>query len=242
MMASPAQRDVLAIQHVPQETIGTFAPTFARMGFSVRSYLAPQSLPTRDEVLRAPLLVVLGGPMGLYESDRYPFLSQEAGLIAARLDQNQPCLGICLGAQLIAQALDARVERGPRFELGFGRVMLTEAGRTSCLAALGESAVLHWHADTYELPRGATRLASSTMYVEQAYSIGSSVLALQFHLEAGGPEFEEWIDGSGDELALAGVDAASLRRHAAEQVPAMAAAADRVLSRWLREVFAAVDA
>jgi len=237
MAKTPAPREAIVIQHVPQETLGTFAPPLARMGFSARYHLAPESLPARDEVLRAPLLVVLGGPMGVYQTDRHPFLREETGLIARRFDRSLPCLGICLGAQLIARALGARVERGPHFELGFGRIALTDAGRASCLAGIGEdSSVLHWHGDTYELPRGATRLASSPMYVEQAYSIGSTVLALQFHLEAGGPEFEQWIDGSADELARAGVDAASLRQSAAAEVPRMAAAADRVLARWLGEV------
>jgi len=238
MAKTPASREAIVIQHVPQETLGTFAPTLERMGFAARYHLAPNSLPTRDEVLKAPLLVVLGGPMGVYETDRHPFLREETGLIARRLDRNLPCLGVCLGAQLIASALGARVERGLRFELGFGRIALTEAGRASCLAEIGEdSAVLHWHGDTYDLPRGATRLASSPMYVEQAYSIGSAVLALQFHLEAGGPEFEQWIEQSADELVRGGVDAASLRRAAATEAPTMAAAADRVLARWLREVF-----
>ncbi|HEY6984757.1 MAG TPA: glutamine amidotransferase, partial [Rhodanobacteraceae bacterium] len=222
-MATPTTpREVLAIQHVPQETLGWFAPTLARAGFAERYFLAPESLPTRDEVLRAPLLVVLGGPMGVYEAQRYPFLREERDLIAARLDSDQPCLGVCLGAQVIAKALGAHVERGPRFELGFGPVTLTDSGRASCLAELGASPVLHWHGDTYELPRGATRLASSAMYVEQGYSIGDSVLALQFHLEAGGPEFAQWIDESDDELSRAGVEADSLRQAAIAAAPLMA--------------------
>jgi hypothetical protein len=120
------------------------------------------------------LLIVLGGPIGAYETDTYPFLAAEIALLERRLMHDRPTLGICLGSQLMAKALGARVFPGPLKEIGWGRIDLTEAGAGSSLASLGseDSEVLHWHGDTFDLPAGAVRLACNANYENQAFAFG----------------------------------------------------------------------
>jgi GMP synthase (glutamine-hydrolysing) len=140
------------------------------------------------------LLIVLGGPIGAYETDTYPFLAAEIALLERRLMHDRPTLGICLGSQLMAKALGARVFPGPLKEIGWGRIDLTEAGAGSSLASLGseDSEVLHWHGDTFDLPAGAVRLACNANYENQAFAFGQAALALQFHAEADPGSLEKW--------------------------------------------------
>ncbi|MGN6594211.1 MAG: type 1 glutamine amidotransferase [Terriglobales bacterium] len=130
-------------------------------------------------------LVVMGGTMGAYETDKYPFLEQEIELLGACVAQDIPVLGICLGAQLLAASLGATVERGPVMEIGAGEVMLTEDGRQDPVLGFGPARlpVAHWHQDTYPQPPGAALLASSALYPQQAFRAGHSAYGLQFHIE-----------------------------------------------------------
>jgi GMP synthase (glutamine-hydrolysing) len=237
-MTSP-KLTAVAIRHVPHEGLGALAPPLAAAGFNVRhhdAWLSPD--PAASGALDCDLLIVLGGPMGVPETDRFPFLRHEIDVLKTRLAANRPTLGICLGAQLIAAASGARVFAGDRFELGYWPVTLTPEGWVSCLAPLAEAPrVLQWHGDTYELPPGATRLASSALYREQAFSIGAGVLALQFHPEVDEAMLETWIAANGDELARAGVDANGLRTHARELEPSIAPRANALLGAWLENVF-----
>lgn len=159
----------------------------------------------------ADLAVICGGPIGVYETDRYPFLVDELAAIEARIDGGGPTLGLCLGAQLIAAALGAPVYPGRRKEIGWGRIQLSLDGRHSCLAGLADVPVLHWHGDTFDLPRDSVLLASSNIYPHQAFSIGSTVLALQFHAEADPRRIEQWLIGHAAELSASGIDVPALR-------------------------------
>lgn len=172
--------------------------------------------------------------MGVYEQQRYPFLGPELRFLEQRLAERRPVLGICLGAQLIAQAVGARVYPGHCKEIGFGPISLSKPGRHSPLGAVApDQPVLHWHGDTYDLPAGATLLASSAVYPQQAFSAGPNVLALQFHLEAGG-HMGRWLTGHADELREAGVDLARLEQDAERHSPALRRIAGAVLDGWLR--------
>jgi GMP synthase (glutamine-hydrolysing) len=230
----------VAIRHVPHEGLGTFAAPLADAGFEVRYHDAWRSPdPAASGALEADLLVVLGGPMGVPDADRHPFLRHEIDILKRRLDADRATFGICLGAQLIAAASGARGYSGERFELGYLPVTLTPEGRASCLAPLAdEPRVLHWHGDTYDLPRGATRLASSTLYREQAFSIGRRTLAIQFHPEVDGAMLETWIGAGEDEIARGGIDADALRASAREVEPTIAPISHALLSAWLRDAFA----
>jgi GMP synthase (glutamine-hydrolysing) len=237
-MSSP-KLTAVAIRHVPHEGLGALAQPLVDAGFDVRyhdAWVSPD--PAASGALEADLLVVLGGPMGVPEADRYPFLRHEIDVLKRRLAADRPMLGICLGAQLIAAASGARVFPGDRFELGYLPVTLTPEGRASCLAPLADAPrVLHWHGDTYDLPHGATRLASSALYREQAFSIGPRVLALQFHPEVDGAMLETWIAASEDELIRGGASADALRAQARELEPSIAPTAHALLGAWLRDVF-----
>src|SRR5580704_17439064 len=160
----------LAVRHVAFEDLGLLAPLVAARGYHVRYHEAGVDRFDAGTLLAPDLVVVLGGPIGVYEADVYPFLAGEVAAIAARLRANKPLLGICLGAQMMASALGARVAPGPVKEIGFAPLTLTPTGQSSVLALLGPSSVLHWHGDNCDLPAGCEHLASTVHCPVQAFS------------------------------------------------------------------------
>jgi GMP synthase (glutamine-hydrolysing) len=223
----------LAIRHIAFEDAGLLAPILAARGIDL-NYVEAGIDPLDEEVLLRPdLLVVLGGPIGVYETDAYPFLAEEIASLRARLDAGRPTLGICLGAQLIAAALGARVAPGSVKEIGYAPLTLTEEGRTSVIAPLEDVAVLHWHGDNLDLPPGAERLASTKSCPNQAFTIGKHALGLQFHIETPPQALERWLIGHACELASADINPVSLRAQAAKHGALTARAGSRVLETWL---------
>ncbi|MCT8998895.1 glutamine amidotransferase [Chelativorans intermedius] len=229
------ERTAVAIRHVGFEDLGAFAPAIQAAGYAIRYHDVGVDDWATLRRQGADLLVVLGGPVGACEDERYPFLRGEADLIRARLEANLPTMGICLGAQLIARAAGARVFPGPAKEIGFAPIALTEEGRLSCLSAFAEEPLtLHWHGDTFDLPAGAVRLASTETCANQAFAIGPNIIGFQFHPEAGGPGFERWLIGHTVELSAAGIDIAALRAEAQRHGAALARKARAVCAAWLR--------
>jgi GMP synthase (glutamine-hydrolysing) len=223
----------LAVRHVAFEDLGLLGPLVAACGDGVRYHDAGIQ-PFDAETLLAPdLLIVLGGPIGVYERDSYPFIADEVAAIAVRLEADKPMLGICLGAQMMAAALGARVAPGPVKEIGWAPLTLTADGQKSVLAPLGATPVLHWHGDNCELPTGCTRLASTPHCPVQAFARTPSQLALQFHLEAEPARFESWLVGHTVELGKAGVDPRQLRTQARTVGPATRELGQKVLAAWL---------
>ncbi len=224
----------LAIRHVCFEHLGTFGPALARRGYEVRMLDAGV-----DDLRGQPaadLLIVLGGPIGAYEETLYPFVRDEIALIERQLAAGKPVLGICLGAQLMARALGARVYPGQAKEIGWAPLTPTADGERSALAPLGAIGwqVLHWHGDTFDLPDGATRLASTAVTANQAFSLGANVLGLQFHIEANAEEIERWLIGHAVEIAAApGVEVSALRADTLRWGRELAKAGPACLMRWL---------
>lgn len=223
-----------ALRHVAFEDLDGFADVLARRGFAISYCDAPTGDLAAEELLTADLLVVLGGPISVYEERDYPFLAAEIALIERRLRRGRPVLGLCLGAQLMARALGARVYPAGVKEIGWGPVSLTEAGRRSSLAALEGCAVLHWHGDTFDLPSGASHLASTARTPNQAFAWERHGLALQFHIETTARGLERWYVGHTLEIATTpDVSVAGLRADAARHAAALVEAGSRVLEDWL---------
>jgi GMP synthase (glutamine-hydrolysing) len=227
-------KSAIAIRHVGFEDLSAFEAPLRAAGYAIAYRDIGTDDLTAPDIAAADLLVVLGGPIGVYEDAVYPFLRQEIALLEKRLAQDRPTLGICLGAQLIARAAGARVYPSGAKEIGFAPITLTEAGRASCLAPFAqEPLTLHWHGDTFDLPDGAELLASTTLTRHQAFSMGPNAIGFQFHPEAGAGNFEAWLIGHTAELNAAGIDIAALREDGRRHGPALARKAEAVIARWL---------
>jgi GMP synthase (glutamine-hydrolysing) len=232
----------IALRHVEYEDLGLLAPVLRDAGWEV-SYRETARDDLGDPAIDAAgLVIVLGGPFGAYETATYPFLGKEVAILERRLAKNLPTLGICLGAQLMAKALGARVFPGPVKEVGWGEVELTAQGRASALSPLAEAGakVVHWHGDTFDLPSGAMRLASNANYQNQAFAFGDAALALQFHLEADAATLEKWYVGyardlPGD-LISREMSVAEFRTETEDAAPQAGARAARIFSAWLRNI------
>ena len=230
MSTSPAT--VTVVQHLSFEDLGSLESVFLERGHAIE-YVQAGVDDVGAAIDGAQYLVVLGGPIGVYEADRYPFLNDELAALTRRLQAQRPTLGICLGAQLMASALGARVYPGGTKEIGFSPLTLTPSGLDSPLCHLQDVAVLHWHGDTFDIPLGAQCLASSAVYPHQAFAVGRHALALQFHIEAQARTFERWLIGHTAELSAAGLDVTTLRQQAHQYGPALEPVAAAVLRDWL---------
>lgn len=228
-------RTALALRHVYFETLGTFEVELEEAGYTSRYVdVADEEVGAIDPI-EPDLLVILGGPIGVYETQAYPFLATELDLIRRRLGAHLPTLGICLGAQLIATILGAKVSPTGVKEIGFAPVELTAAGADGPLRHLGGVPVLHWHGDAFDLPKGAELLAT-TAIANQAFSVGTDVLGIQFHPEADtSRDLEAWLIGHAAELAGAGIDPRQIRSDAREYGPALRDAGRAAFAEWLSQ-------
>lgn len=228
-------KSALIIRHVPYEGVAGYRQPIEEAGYTVdRIDVCDPAFPSLD--LREPdLLIMMGGPMGIYDQIEHPWIRCQMRRVALRLAADRPTLGVCFGAQMIAAALGADVYRGHAKEVGFHPVQVHVAG--SPLRHVAGVPVLHWHGDTFTLPPQAELLASSHVYPHQAFRRGRNLLALQFHAEMGeDPRFDAWIEQSPEDVAEAGHTEASLR-HAHDSHGAGAVQAGRDMIReWLAGV------
>ncbi|MGK6356960.1 glutamine amidotransferase [Sphingomonas sp. DT-207] len=226
-------RTGLIIRHVPYEGLAGFRAPIEAAGYALNFVDVADAGFAEVDFDATDLLLVMGGPMGVYEREAHPWIRHELERLAGRIGRGLPTLGVCLGAQMIAAAMGAEVRPGPVREIGFAPVQLTGAG--SPLRHLGSTPMLHWHGDTFDLPDGAELLASTSAYPHQAFRRGPGLLALQFHPEMGeDPSFETWIDKGSDFIAAAGSSPDALRREYQAHGPAAVAAGQAMIAEWLR--------
>ncbi|MGW8256183.1 MAG: type 1 glutamine amidotransferase [Thermoguttaceae bacterium] len=230
-------KHVLILRHVPHEAAGTIEEALVKAEIEFRYLDLFTEHPVYFDVRQISGLIVMGGPMNVDEVQNHPFLAYEPEWIRQTINLGIPTLGICLGSQLIAKAMGARVYANGRKEIGWYPLELTAAARDDGLFADCEEkqTVFQWHGDTFDLPVGAVHLAQSPLCRNQAFRVGYSTYALQFHIEMTAEMIEDWLDESENrkELAALGyIDPQEIRRKSLEELPALQNLAATVLGRF----------
>ena len=222
----------LVIRHVDHEGIAGYREPIEAAGYAIERVAAHRTGCARLDILSPDLVVVMGGPMGVYDTDRFPWLDGEIAVLRRRLAADRPVLGVCLGSQLIAAALGAGVRKGPVREIGFAPLDLTDAGRAGPLRHLADTHMLHWHGDTFDVPDGCDLLATTACYA-QAFGRGT-MLALQFHAEMGeDPRFEQWLTNDAADIAEVGETPERLRAAHDRLGPGAVRAGQAMIAEWL---------
>lgn len=190
------------LQHVPFEGLGSMEHWLEASGYRISRTELYQSasLPEPDGV---DLLIVMGGPMSVNDEGEYPWLAREKQFIHEVIESGKPVLGVCLGAQLIACALGARVFRNAVKEIGWFPVDGIPSPDRKTFSFPRSIEVFHWHGETFDLPHGAVRLAMSRGCVNQAFQFGRRVMGLQFHLETTPDSAAELVRNCRNELVPA---------------------------------------
>jgi GMP synthase (glutamine-hydrolysing) len=211
MTGTRSTRRVLVVQHVPWEAPGRILPALetAGVGVEIRTLVAesdPQ-LPSLDDVAG---LVIMGGPMGADNVERYPALALERDLARRAVDSEVPVLGVCLGHQILALAMGGDLHPDATRELGMAPISLIVDSPLG--AANTELVVLHWHFDNVTAPPGAEVLARTVACPNQAFRVGSA-FGMQFHLEVDPPLLATWLtpDAMGDQASATAMQSALAR-------------------------------
>ena len=231
---------VLVLQHIACEPPAAYEDELVARGIALQRVEVDEGEPLPDWRMFSAI-IAMGGPMGAYDDERLPWLTAEKTLIAEAVRAGVPYWGVCLGAQLLAASLGARVYPGSQAEVGVLPVALTQAARRDPVFAEAPDTfvALQWHTDTWELPDGAVRLAGSDAYEQQAF-VFERAYAVQFHLEIGVSLAAEWgeVPAYAESLrALLGETGLSrLTEAIGEHQPRTIALARSLFSRWLEQV------
>lgn len=188
--------ETIIFRHTDGDAAASFIPVLDKAGLRYRYVDAFYDDLSGFDALSPAFVIFMGGPMGVYQADTFPFLKQEMNIIERRVARDLPTLGICLGSQLIAGALGARNYKGANgYERGWCTIAVNDAGMETPLRHLDAryTKMMQMHQDTFDLPQGATLLASSDMYQNQVFSYGKNILALQCHPEVDPRKIANWI-------------------------------------------------
>jgi GMP synthase (glutamine-hydrolysing) len=225
---------IIVLQHHPAENLGGIADALeaAALAWQYIRVYEGQAIP--KEIKGAGGLIVMGGPQTVYQPDRYPHLSDEIKLIEAALKEQKPILGVCLGSQLLAATLGAKVYRAATREIGWYPVRLSEAARSDrLLRGLPQQFIAaHWHSDIFDLPAGAITLASSDATPIQGFRHGEKAYGLLFHPEITIEILMSLVAEFGEGLRRVGIDGDAIVAAAPRYLPALAEVGETIFSRW----------
>src|SRR5262245_1596125 len=233
----------LALEHLHSNPVGVYGDVLLDRGIEVHRVRLDlgEALPDWREY---DLLVVMGGPMSVYEEDTYPWLVAEKRAIREAVTAGCPYFGVCLGSQLLASALGSRVFRGPEPELGVNPIFLCEAARRDPVfrAFPPDVEVFEFHSDTFDLPEGAVRLARSSRYENQAFHVGRTAYAIQCHLEPSLDDARDWFDAPSlaetFEARYGRGSVAGFLEEYACSMPLLQQTARQLFRRWLENALA----
>jgi len=234
--SAPAPRIALILRHDSAIGLGNLGRTLEEHGYELVTVDAPQADVAALDALAPDVVVVLGGDEGAYETDRYPYLADEIALLRERIAAQAPVFGVCLGAQLLAAALGARVYPGEHKEVGWLGVDVSAEGASSPVRHARGIRFVQWHGDTFDLPEGVELLASSPQYANQAFGRGDWLLAVQFHPEVTDAIHEDWLREWGDELPEYGLSREVLREQRASCGVPAEAASRAILGEYLERL------
>jgi GMP synthase (glutamine-hydrolysing) len=190
------------LQHVPFEGLGSIEEWALEKGYTLSAtrFYAHDPLP---EIADIDWLIIMGGPMGVHDEDKYPWLPDEKKFIQQAIESGKTVIGICLGAQLIATILGSSVYLNKEKEIGWYPVQFTPDAKKQGLFHTEEPGmtIFHWHGDTFDLPRNAIRLAYSDACMNQAFLFNEKILGLQFHLETTKESLQQMVENGKNELS-----------------------------------------
>ncbi len=224
---------IYVIQHHPAEGLGVISKALEESALAWQLIRTYADHPVPKEMDGAGL-IVMGGPLSVYEQDSYAHLRDELRLIEAALGQHLPVLGVCLGSQLIAAALGAKVFRGPLKEIGWHEVRLSQAASEDPLfgAVPRRFTAMHWHGDIFDLPSGAVNLASSQRTEHQAFRYGANIYGILCHLELTGTMVQQWVGAFSGDLEREKIASHTILDRAEPNIDAIAPIAQTVFRRW----------
>jgi GMP synthase (glutamine-hydrolysing) len=226
---------IYVLQHHPVENLGSIGDALEGAALAWQYVRVADGQPVPADMKGAGGLIVMGGPMAVYQTDRYPWLRDEMRLIEDAVKSSLPVLGVCLGAQIVAAALGAKVERNPNGkEIGWHSITLSDSAREDRLMR-GLPAMItpfHWHGDIFELPRGAVSLAWSDKTACQAFRYGDKAYGFQFHFEVTREGVAAMADAFAKELVREKIAGDRMIAQADEYLPTMENISDTVFSRW----------
>jgi GMP synthase-like glutamine amidotransferase len=221
---------VLVFQHDPYDGPGYLGEALTRRGADltiVRLYEG-EVIPDTSGY---DMLLVMGGAMNVYQEDKYPWLAEETHAIHHAVDSDKAVLGVCLGGQLLAKALDAHVHLGAATEIGLTPIKLTEHGKSDPLfEGLPQVEAVEWHDDTFDIPAGAVALACSEGCANQAFRFGERAYGLQFHPEVSPIMLAQWIKSSDPPP----IEPSAFQRSIESQAAALQTQADRLVDNFIR--------
>lgn len=228
--------NIIVLQHIGCETLGIIADSLGGANLSPE-YIRPfEGMPVPKTMGEAAGLIVMGGPMGVYDHPRYPFLSDEMRLIEQALKEEKPILGVCLGSQLLAAALGGAVAPGKKKEIGWHPVRLTHEAQTDRLWRGIEPVftAYHWHGDLFQLPEGAVPLARSEQTEHQAFRYGPHAYGFLFHMEVTQKIIGEMVEIFSEELRESRVEGGEIIRKIPDHLPRLQEIGGTVFQRWAK--------